>query len=96
MNWIVGIFIFLFNTFDGIATHIAVSNGKAIEYNPLINLVMNTIGVWFLLPKILIGFIMAILIIIAWKKFILARAGGITVLIIYFLLVIYHIIGIVF
>ena len=90
MGWIIGVLIFVLNAFDGVATHVVVSTAKATELNPIVAWAISVMGVWFLLPKILVGLVAAALIKFGWEKLIIARIGGYFVLTIYCLLALYH------
>jgi len=89
---IVGIAIFLLNTFDGLMTAVALASGHFVEVNPLMSRMIDSIGLWFLLPKILIGTILAALLAAFWKMFRVARIGSIIVLVIYTIIAANHIV----
>lgn len=91
-SFIVSLLIILFNIIDGIVTCNIVSNYNQ-ELNPIISFYMEKLGLWFLVPKFIIGIIAGVIIYIYWDKFMVARIGGIIVLIVYSLLTVYHLIG---
>lgn len=92
MGWFVGILIFLLNLFDGVSTYFILDTGNSRELNPLVNWAITNMGGWFLLPKILIGFIAGIAVIVNWERFKVARVGGLIVVAVYGSLVLYHVV----
>jgi len=89
---VVGLLIFLLNLFDGVATFFILAAGDSIETNPLMSFLIYKMGGWFLVPKILIGFIAGSLVAIGWKKYRIAKIGGTIVMIIYGLIAAYHVV----
>jgi len=93
IGWFMGFMLFLLNAFDGVVTHfVVVYAGVAIEMNPIMNVVIEHTGSWFLVPKILIGVFLGVLIAIGWEKHRIARIGSLVVLVIYGLLAIHHVV----
>lgn len=88
----VGISIFLLNMFDGLATAIMLASGHFVEVNPLMSRMIDSIGNWFLVPKILLAAPLAVLLAMYWKRFRMARIGSIVVLIVYAAIAINHIV----
>jgi hypothetical protein len=63
---ILGLSLFILNFFDGIATITLLASGAAYELNPLMNPLLNKMGIWFLFPKTIFGVIAGIGVAIWW------------------------------
>jgi len=93
-NFIVGISIIILNLIDGIVTY-CIINDSDQELNPLVRFCMERLGVWFLTPKFILGSLVGLLVCVFWNRFKVARIGGVIALLVYFLVIIYHIVGII-
>jgi len=91
-GFVVGILIFLLNSFDGLMTMAMLATGHFKEANPLMAYLIASIGSWFLLPKILLGGLAAAVIATYWKTSKLAKIGGSIVLAIYVAIIVNHIV----
>jgi hypothetical protein len=89
----VGIAVFFLNLFDSISTQMLVSRGVP-ELNPIIEWCIGVMGGWFILPKTLLGLLFCILLPFGWDKRWVKIAGW-SVLILYFIISIYHCVGLV-
>jgi hypothetical protein len=69
VNLFVSLLLFILNTFDGISTAIFVSrHGSEVEINPLARFLINQIGIYALIPKIVLGLLICILVYRYWKS----------------------------
>lgn len=94
MKWLVGISIFVLCVFDSLATIYAIEHNFGIETNPLVLLCIKYLGYsWFLLIKAFLSAFMFFLVVIFWRRFKVARVGGVLVASVYFILTVYHLVG---
>lgn len=94
---IFGVSFAILNYLDAVLTLwlVQVEGGYHIELNPLIRWLMESMGNWFLLPKIAVGVIIAILIMTYWHKYSWFRKVSAGVTLAYFFIVVVHILSIV-
>lgn len=92
MGNVVAFLVFLFNFLDGLATYYLMryTNYEVIEMNPLMLALMNRIGDWFLLVKVLLGLFVLLLISAYWKKWWSVKIASMLVLFIYVAVVVYQ------
>jgi len=87
--------IFILNIFDAVATNIGISLGGK-ELSPIMSYIINHWGfLWFYFIKIADGFVACLLLFIFWNRSNFIRICGYTVVTVYGLLAIYHIINLV-
>lgn len=91
MSWFVSILVFLLNLFDALCTEITVSNGYAVEMNPLLVFAMKHMGSYWLIPKIGIGLFAAIAIKLGWDHTRKAKILSCCIVVFYTLLVGYEV-----
>jgi hypothetical protein len=93
LKWfIVGFLIFLFNFYDGVVSCYLVFNNLAVEANPLVKYLMDSMGWYLLIPKTLVG-------LACWWASVRSRDNKVgrrmvlAITIIYGLLAVYHTYG---
>ncbi len=93
MGIIIGVLLFILNLADALFTsYFIVLYGIDIEVNPIARAMVHYFGVWWLIPKILIGAIGMFAIFIAWDNIPRARYYIVPIFIFYCILTIYHVI----
>ena len=83
--------IFLLNVLDGLMTAALLLEGRLIEMNPIMSPMIDVMGIWFLVPKILIGALTAAFLMACWSTYRIARIGGFIVAGFYAILVVRHV-----
>lgn len=91
LKYIIGILIIILNMFDGIFTQYAITHLNAIEANPIVKFLINNLGSYWLIPKILAGFFAGLCVMKYWK-YRTAKIGGMITAGLYLLLCAYLII----
>ncbi len=92
MKYFLAIACFVLNALDGFFTHYAITYMGAIELNPVIRWAMNGLGVYWLIPKLLLGLLPFFFILKYWNDFLMTKIFGIVIFTLYFLLVSYQVI----
>lgn len=87
----IGILIFVLNLLDGILTLCWTRKcGYSAEANPLMLLLMDGLGDWFLAPKVLVGLVTGVFCMLYWERFRSTRIAMKTVTYIYIGIIVYH------
>jgi hypothetical protein len=73
---VVCVSLFFLNVLDGLMTAALFLEGRLIELNPIVSPMIDVMGIWFLIPKILIGTLASAVIAIGWSTYRIARVGG--------------------
>lgn len=94
MRWLVGLGIFVLCVFDACITIYAISSDLAVEINPIWIWANLSFRTFFYVKTILAGSL-CLLVIYYWDIFKIARTWGIIVVVVYFLLDVYHIVGLI-
>ena len=89
--------IFFLNMFDGIFTYFSLfkTDKNFIELNPFINYLIENLGAWFLLPKILIGLICGIVLAKYCYLNDIVKYSTFFIIILYLIVDLYHIFNLV-
>jgi hypothetical protein len=95
-GFLIGLLIFLLNLFDGVATYVAIFYYGVKEINPLMSFVIYNTNHWFIIPKILMGFLIFLILSMYWNLNNTIKIGGLIVLLVYSILFAYHLYGIIF
>lgn len=92
-----GLGLFILNFMDTFCTLwiVKMEGGYHIELNPVMRLLMEQIGDWWLAPKMVIGFIVAIFITVHWRRHYWFRLASIGLVSVYIVVVLVHILSIV-
>ena len=93
-SYIICSLILILNLLDAIITNYSVAYLGAEEYAPIARLLINMGFIYFYIFKVTIGVLVFFIFIKYWDKFKVAEYGGYLVVIIYFCLIIYHLINI--
>jgi hypothetical protein len=92
--FILATLFFVLNFADGILTfYLVCQEGISVELNPLMRWLMIYLGDWFILPKVLMGCIVALLTMFYWHRFKWYRILFMVILGLYFSMVAGHIIN---
>ena len=89
--------LFILNFMDAFLTLwvIKIEGGYHVELNPLMRALMENSGNWFWVPKILVGFIVGLFIMVNWEEYRWFRILSMTIVFTYVAVVAYGILNIV-
>jgi hypothetical protein len=93
VGFTVGALLLVLNIMDAVISHELIFRMGLQELSPIINYFMQYLGVFWLIPKILIGLVASGMFIIYWEKYRIARVGGVAALLIYIIVTMWHIFG---
>ena len=97
LGLIFGIGLSILNFMDAFLTLwiVNVEGSYHVEVNPLMRALMENIGDWFWVPKLIVGFIAGLLIVVYWEKYYWFRMLSMAVVFTYVAIVAYGILNVI-